>query len=73
MSKGGRPSKGPRERVVTRLPQPLADVVTQAKDESPYENMSDFLVAIVAEHFDRPEFKPKPNRNRQEELPLKTA
>jgi hypothetical protein len=73
MSKAGRPSKGPRERVVTRLPKPLADVVVQAKDESPYEHMSDFLAAIVADHFGRPELKPKPDRSQQEELPLKTA
>ncbi len=72
MSKGGRPSKGPRDRVVTRLPEPLAEAVREAAAESPYASQNDFIVALFADVLGRPEYKPTP-RMQQEELPLKTA
>ncbi len=70
MGKRGPKGKGPRERIEASVPPPLAAVIDQAAASSPYKTRSDFLVALFAEHFGRPEYVPAPTRAQQEALDI---
>lgn len=45
--KGGRPSKGPRYAQTIRFPEPLRDVIEEARSGSGYDNVNDFVVAML--------------------------
>jgi hypothetical protein len=45
----GRPSKGPRYAQTIRFPGPLRDVIEEARAGSGYDNVNDFVVAMLQE------------------------
>jgi hypothetical protein len=45
--RGGRRSKGPRYAQTIRFPEPLHDVIEEARAGSGYDTVNDFVVAML--------------------------
>lgn len=45
--RGGRPSKGPRYAQTIRFPEPLRDAIEEAREGSGYDNVNDYVVALL--------------------------
>ena len=66
--KPGRPSKGPRDAIMTKPHAELGALVRQLSAETGRSN-GDVIATILAEHFNRPDLAP-PVQQTQEALPL---
>jgi hypothetical protein len=71
---GGRPHKGDRALIATRLAQPLATVVRDRADEAGM-TITDYVAMVLARAHGMPEFAPASSVTAEQEvLPLgKTA
>ena len=72
--RGGRPSKGQRDLLVTRPAASLGQIVRDSADECGM-TVSDYVAGVLARAHGMPELAPAvatPTQH-QEELPLKTA
>lgn len=69
---GGRPSKGPRDLLVTRPAVELAAVVRNRADELEM-SISDYIATVLAEAHGMPHAAPTVHPSTQQELPLKSA
>ena len=73
MARMGRPSKGDRDVLYTRVPRPVGDAIRAMSDQTGMA-ISDVIAALAAESLGMPELAPHPPRTfDQQELPLKTA
>ena len=68
----GRPSKGDRVVIYTRVQRPLGDAIRALADETGM-SVSDVLAALAAQSLGMQEHAPELTSNDQQELPLKTA
>ena len=68
-SNGGRPSKGDRVLMASRVPRAVADSVREDAERLGYDSISSYVAAALAAHQGMPEYAPAPVRD-QEELPL---
>jgi hypothetical protein len=68
----GRPSKGDRVVVYTRVQRPVRDAIHALADETGM-SVSDVLAALAAQSLGMQEHAPDLTSNDQQELPLKTA
>jgi hypothetical protein len=68
----GRPSKGDRVVVYTRVPRPVGDAIRAISDKTGMA-MSDVVAALAAKGLGMPEYAPEHVPDEQQELPLKTA
>lgn len=66
--KPGRPSKGPRDAIMTKPHIELGALVRQVSEETG-QSKGDVIATILADHFGRPELAP-PLEQTQEALPL---
>jgi hypothetical protein len=71
---GGRPNKGDRDLISTRLARPLGNVVRARADEAGL-TINDYVATALAHLHGMPEFAPAPSATTEQEvLPLgKTA
>jgi hypothetical protein len=69
---GGRPSKGERDMLVSRMAKPLADEVRSRAEELDL-TYSDYVASVLAEAHGMPQYAPKRHDRTQEELPLVKA
>lgn len=69
---GGRPSKGPRDLLVTRPAAELAAVVRDRADELGM-SISDYVATVLATAHGMPHAAPSIHATTQQELPLKSA
>lgn len=65
--RGGRPSKGARDHLVSRPPEAVGARVRQRAREQGYEYVSDYIAAVLAEHEGMPELAPQPRKPRTQE------
>ena len=73
MARTGRPSKGDRDVLYTRVPRPVGDAI-RALSEQTGMAISDVIAALAAKSLGMPEWAPQPPHPYDEqELPLKTA
>ena len=73
MARTGRPSKGDRDVLYTRVPRPVGDAIRALSDQTGMA-ISDVIAALAAKSLGMPELAPQPpHPYDQQELPLKTA
>jgi hypothetical protein len=73
MARIGRPSKGDRDVLYTRVPRPVGDAIRALSDQTGMA-ISDVIAALAAKSLGMPEMAPQPPHTfDQQELPLKTA
>ena len=73
MARTGRPSKGDRDVLYTRVPRPVGDAIRALSDQTGMA-ISDVIAALAAKGLGMPELAPHPpHPYEQQELPLKTA
>lgn len=73
MARIGRPSKGDRDVLYTRVPRAVGDAIRALSDQTGMA-ISDVIAALAAESLGMPEMAPQALRSYdQQELPLKTA
>jgi len=73
MARTGRPSKGDRDVLYTRVPRPVGDAIRALSDQTGMA-ISDVIAALAAKGLGMPEWAPQPpHPYDQQELPLKTA
>ena len=73
MARTGRPSKGDRDVLYTRVPRPVGDAIRAISDQTGMA-ISDVVAALAARSLGMPDLAPRPPRPfDQQELPLKTA
>jgi len=73
MARTGRPSKGDRDVLYTRVPRPVGDAIRALSDQTGMA-ISDVVAALAAKGLGMPEWAPQPpHPYDQQELPLKTA
>ncbi len=67
--RGGRPSKGDRDQLITRPARPIGDAVRDAAEAAGL-TINDYLEALLARTHGLPELVPAAARLDQVELPL---
>jgi len=73
MARTGRPSKGDRDVLYTRVPRPIGNAIRALSDQTGMA-ISDVIAALAAKSLGMPELAPQPpHPYDQQELPLKTA
>ena len=65
--RGGRPSKGARDHLVSRPALPVGTAVRKSAEERGYDSVSDYIAAVLAEHEGLPDLAPPAVHARQEE------
>lgn len=67
---GGRPSKGKRDQLISRVAWDLGDIVRD-NAEAEQLSVSDYIARVLAREVGRPELAPRHNRPYSEqELPI---
>lgn len=68
---GGRKSKGDRQALLSRVPDPIADAVRERADERGM-TVSDYIASLLAREVGLAELAPEvaPRSTHQEELPI---
>lgn len=69
-SQGGRPSKGPRRYLSSRVPLDLAHAVIQKADEQDL-HIGDYIGNLLAEAHGFPPVAAPKSKDEEDELPLK--
>jgi len=73
MARTGRPSKGDRDVLYTRVPRPVGDAIREISEQTGMA-ISDVVAALAARSLGMTDLAPQPPRSfDQQELPLKTA
>ena len=73
MARTGRPSKGDRDVLYTRVPRPVGDAIRGISEQTGMA-ISDVVAALAARGLGMSELAPQPpHPYDQQELPLKTA
>lgn len=71
MAQTGRPSKGDRVVLYSRPERRVREAVERSAAEHGYDNVSDYVAAVLAHHEGLDALAPIPSRNPdQQELPL---
>jgi hypothetical protein len=72
--RGGRPYKGDRDLIVSRVARPVGDIIRARADEAGM-TITDYVATVLSRAHGMPEFAPAPSATpAQEVLPLgKTA
>ena len=69
----GRPSKGPREQLITRAPVTLAELGKERAHELGF-NVNDYLSWLIAQDTHRPDLAPRPaDTSTRQELQIPAA
>ena len=65
--RGGRPSKGQRDHLVSRPALPIGTAVRKSAEEQGYDSVSDYIAAVLAQHEGLAHLAPPAVHARQEE------
>ena len=66
---GGRKSKGDRQALISRIPDPIADAVRERADERGM-SLSDYIASVLAREVGMSDLAPESAVHHQEELPI---
>lgn len=64
----GRPSKGKRDAIMAKPAATFGVILRENALKLGYESYGDYLVALAAQALDMPEYAPKPQLSRTEQL-----
>lgn len=65
--RGGRPTKGDRDHLVSRPARPIGEAVRRSAEAYGYDSVSDYIAAVLAQHEGLAHLAPPAVHARQED------